>query len=152
GLEKIKNLHILADNVKDRLGIISFFVDDIHYNLFVKLLNDRFGIQVRGGCSCAGTYGHYLLHISKIYSNKITNIIDEGDLSLKPGWVRLSIHPVMTDEEIEYLLYAISEITIKSKKWSKDYIYNPKTNEYSIKRHKKQDIEMQMVKKWFSNI
>ena len=152
GLEKIKNLHILADNVKDRLGIISFFVDDIHYNLFVKLLNDRFGIQVRGGCSCAGTYGHYLLHISKIYSNKITNIIDEGDLSLKPGWIRLSIHPVMTNEEIEYILHAISEVSNKSEKWSKDYIYNSKTNEYAIKRYKKQDIEMQMVKEWFSNI
>ena len=152
GLEKIKNLHILADNVKDRLGVVSFFIDDFHYNMFVKLLNDRFGIQVRGGCSCAGTYGHYLLHISRIYSNKITNIIDEGDLSLKPGWVRLSIHPVMTDEEIEYILHAISEIVKKGEKWSKDYIYNPKTNEYIIKRHKKQDLEMQMVKKWFSNI
>jgi len=152
GLEKIKNLHILANNVKDRLGVISFFVDDFHYNLFVKLLNDRFGIQVRGGCSCAGTYGHYLLHISRIYSNKITNILDEGDLSLKPGWVRLSIHPVMTDEEIEYILHAISEIAKKGEKWSKDYIYNSKTNEYTIKSHKKQDLEMQMVKKWFNNI
>ncbi len=81
GLRKIPNLHILADNVEHRLGAISFYVDDIHYNLIVKLLNDRFGIQVRGGCSCAGTYGHYLLHVDPNRSRRITEKIDEGDLS-----------------------------------------------------------------------
>ena len=62
-LRKIPSLHILADNIGHKLGAISFYVDGIHYNLIVKLLNDRFGVQVRGGCSCAGTYGHYLLHV-----------------------------------------------------------------------------------------
>ncbi|MHB9013559.1 MAG: aminotransferase class V-fold PLP-dependent enzyme, partial [Ignavibacteriaceae bacterium] len=52
GLRKIPGLHILADNIEDRLGAISFYVDKIHYNLLVKILNDRFGIQMRGGCSC----------------------------------------------------------------------------------------------------
>jgi selenocysteine lyase/cysteine desulfurase len=55
GFGKIDGLHILADNVKDRLGILSFWFEHIHFNLLVKLLNDRFGIQVRGGCACAGT-------------------------------------------------------------------------------------------------
>ncbi|MGA2823199.1 MAG: aminotransferase class V-fold PLP-dependent enzyme [Bacteroidales bacterium] len=52
GLRKVPGLHILADNVDDRLGVISFYIDSIHYNLIVKLLSDRFGIQVRGGCVC----------------------------------------------------------------------------------------------------
>ena len=65
GIGKISNLHILAKHAKKRLGVISFYIDNLHYNLGVKLLNDRFGIQVRGGCSCAGTYGHYLLHVSQ---------------------------------------------------------------------------------------
>ncbi|HFC01035.1 MAG TPA: aminotransferase class V-fold PLP-dependent enzyme, partial [Phaeodactylibacter sp.] len=50
GLDKIPNLHILADHVRHRLGVVSFYIDQLHYNLGVKLLNDRYGIQVRGGC------------------------------------------------------------------------------------------------------
>ena len=99
-MKKIPALHILAGNIEHRLGAISFYVDNIHYNLIVKLLNDRFGVQVRGGCSCAGTYGHYLLHVDPNHSKTITDKIDQGDLSEKPGWVRLSIHPTMTDNEL----------------------------------------------------
>jgi selenocysteine lyase/cysteine desulfurase len=65
-LRKIRGVHILADNVRHRLGVISFYMTGIHYNLIVKILSDRFGIQVRGGCACAGTYGHYLLHVSHL--------------------------------------------------------------------------------------
>ncbi len=53
------NVVILAQEHQDRLGVISFYVKDLHFNLGVKMLNDKFGIQTRGGCSCAGTYGHY---------------------------------------------------------------------------------------------
>ncbi len=84
-LKKINGLHLLADNVEERLGAFSFYVDDIHYNLIVKLLNDRFGVQVRGGCSCAGTYGHYLLHVEHDKSKFITDKINQGDFSEKPG-------------------------------------------------------------------
>jgi selenocysteine lyase/cysteine desulfurase len=56
-------LKFLAQH-QDRLGVISFYVDDLHFNLGVKLLNDKFGIQTRGGCSCAGTYG-LLLHVDQ---------------------------------------------------------------------------------------
>ena len=54
-LISIKNLHVLADNIEERLNIYSFYIDELHYNLAVQLLNDKFGIQTRGGCSCAGT-------------------------------------------------------------------------------------------------
>jgi len=93
GLKQIPTVHILAGQVEKRLGVVSFYIDGIHFNLAVKLLNDRFGIQTRGGCSCAGTYGHYLLNINEEISRSITSKIDEGDLSSKPGWVRISIHP-----------------------------------------------------------
>jgi selenocysteine lyase/cysteine desulfurase len=99
-LNSIPNLNVLANNIRERLGIISFYIDDLHYNLAVKILNDRYGIQVRGGCSCAGTYGHYLLGVDEDTSHKITNKINEGDLSEKPGWIRLSLHPTMTNEEL----------------------------------------------------
>ncbi|HLP61028.1 MAG TPA: aminotransferase class V-fold PLP-dependent enzyme, partial [Candidatus Deferrimicrobium sp.] len=109
-LEKIPRLNILAGEIKDRLGCISFYVHDIHYNLFVKLLSDRFGIQVRGGCACAGTYGHFLLNVTREQSKAITDQIDRGDLSRKPGWVRLSLHPTMTDGELVYIMDAIEQI------------------------------------------
>ena len=103
-------MHILAGHIEERLGAISFYVEDIHYNLLVKLLNDRFGIQVRGGCSCAGTYGHYLLHVDPLHSKQITDKINAGDLSEKPGWVRMSIHPTMTNEELYLIINALKEI------------------------------------------
>lgn len=129
-LRKIKNLHILADNFEDRLSVISFYIDNIHYNLVVKLLNDRFGIQVRGGCSCAGTYGHYLLHVTKNQSDRITSKIDRGDFSEKPGWVRVSFHPITANEEVYYFADAVKQITENISKWEKDYSYIPGKNEF----------------------
>ncbi|MCB0471181.1 MAG: aminotransferase class V-fold PLP-dependent enzyme, partial [Flavobacteriaceae bacterium] len=83
-LEPVENLHLLAPQHKDRLGVISFYIDDLHYNLGVKLLNDKFGIQTRGGCSCAGTYGHYLLHVDYETSHELTSEISLGELTRKP--------------------------------------------------------------------
>jgi selenocysteine lyase/cysteine desulfurase len=146
-LKSIPNLHILAGHIEERLGVISFYVDNSHYNLIVKLLNDRFGIQVRGGCSCAGTYGHFLLHIDQQTSKKITDQIDAGDLSAKPGWVRLSIHPTMKDNEIHYITDAIREIVKNIDQWENDYQYNSHTNEFHYIHFN--DKGMEKVKKWF---
>jgi selenocysteine lyase/cysteine desulfurase len=129
-LRKIPGLVLLADNVEDRLAALSFYIRNIHYNLVVKLLNDRFGIQVRGGCSCAGTYGHYLLHVSPAQSKHITDLIDHGDYSEKPGWVRLSLHPTTTDEELEYIINSFKEIVKNASSWEKDYKYSSSKNEF----------------------
>lgn len=133
-LRAIPGLHLLADRHEERLGIVSFYVDDVHYNLLVQLLNDRFGIQVRGGCSCAGTYGHFLLHLDRAMSHEIFERVDRGDQSLKPGWVRLSVHPTMTDAELTYVLDAIEAIVENIGAWGRDYRYNPHTNEYVCQR------------------
>ncbi len=133
-MKKIDRLHILAEDFKDRIGVFSFYADGIHHNLITKLLNDRYGIQVRGGCSCAGTYGHFLLHVDIIHSKQITKRIDEGDLSLKPGWVRVSIHPTMTNHEVKYITTAIKEVIENIDNWRNDYQYSPFTNEFYHKR------------------
>lgn len=130
-MKNIKGLHILAENITERLGIFSFYIDNIHHNLVTRILNDRFGIQTRGGCSCAGTYGHFLLNVDFRMSKEITDRIDAGDLSLKPGWVRLSLHPTMTNDELDYILGAIEEITLKVDDWKNEYIYDNHTNEFS---------------------
>lgn len=128
GLKRLPNLHLLADHLPDRLGVISFYIEGLHYNLGVKLLNDRYGIQVRGGCSCAGTYGHYLLDVSYEKSHAITNRINSGDLSGKPGWIRLSIHPTMTDEEAHLIVEAITALCQHHGDWAKDYRYDQHSN------------------------
>jgi selenocysteine lyase/cysteine desulfurase len=129
-LKKIDGLHILAENITERLGVFSFYLDNIHHNLATKLLNDRFGIQVRGGCSCAGTYGHFLLNVDFKLSKEITDRIEAGDLSMKPGWIRLSLHPTMTDDELLYITKAIQMVAENSNDWCKDYSYDRHTNEF----------------------
>jgi len=82
-----------------------------------KLLNDRYGIQVRGGCSCAGPYGHYLFNIDKKISHLFTKKILNKDSSEKPGWVRVSLHPTMTNNELSFITNAINEITENIQDW-----------------------------------
>lgn len=132
-MEAIPNLEILARNIKERLGVISFYIPGLHYNLGVRILNDRFGIQVRGGCSCAGTYGHFLLHVDPAQSQSITEKIDSGDYSMKPGWIRVSLHPTMTLEEMDYIGNAMAELAANHQEWMNDYVYDAGCNEYQFK-------------------
>jgi selenocysteine lyase/cysteine desulfurase len=150
GLRSINGVQILANNVDDRLGVISFYHPEIHFNLFVKLLNDRFGIQTRGGCACAGTYGHFLLEVSYDQSREITEKINHGDLSEKPGWVRWSLHPTMTDQEVHDILHAVREISQHFREWAEDYIYLPKKNEFIHHSHADAPLEEGMMENWFS--
>jgi selenocysteine lyase/cysteine desulfurase len=140
GLLEIPKLHLLDGHKLERLGIVSFYIEDIHYNLIVRLLNDRFGIQVRGGCSCAGTYGHYLLQIDKDSSKEISTKINQGDMSEKPGWVRFSLHPIMTNAEILIFVNAMKDITENIHEWKKDYQYDKATNDYFFINHQRADM------------
>lgn len=129
-LDRLPEVKVLAPTQRERIGAVSFYVDGLHYNLAVRLLNDRFGVQVRGGCHCAGTYGHYLLAVSRDHSRRITERITAGDNSEKPGWIRLSIHPTMTDAEVDYILDAIAEVAGRHGDWVQDYDYDPVHNDY----------------------
>jgi selenocysteine lyase/cysteine desulfurase len=146
-LNQLPNLHILANQHQDRLGVISFYIDDLHYNLGVKLLNDKFGIQTRGGCSCAGTYGHYLLHVDQETSHNLVCQISSGDLIQKPGWIRMSVHPTTTSAEIEFVCESIRLLSENHQEWAKEYQYNPKTNEFNHKAAA--SLEKERVATWF---
>ena len=146
-LDKIDGLNILADNVRDRLGVISFYVEKIHFNLLVQILNDKYGIQTRGGCACAGTYGHFLLEVSYEQSKEITDKINHGDLSDKPGWVRWSLHPTMTNNEVDLMITALNDIIGNIETYKKDYTYNNRTNEYW---HKNEKSDEELMNRWFS--
>lgn len=144
--DNLARLHLLAGQHRNRLGVISFYIEGLHYNLGVKLLNDRFGVQVRGGCSCAGTYGHYLLNVDPVYSKTITDKISYGDLSEKPGWIRLSLHPCMSNDELVYILDAVEALHDHHEEWAKDYQYNNHTNEFF--HPGTHSNEVSMVKEW----
>lgn len=108
GFAKIPQVRLLAPANTRRLAIFSLVHPDMHYNSIVRDLNDNYGIQTRGGCSCAGTYGHYLLGIDAARSQAIRQKLLAGDLRSKPGWVRVSVHPTTTDAEIDYLVDALA--------------------------------------------
>ncbi len=149
GLKKMDQIKIMAGQHESRLGVIAFYVEGLHYNLITRLLNDRYGIQVRGGCACAGTYGHYLLHIDELTSYQIYHELNTGNNSVKPGWVRLSIHPVMSDQEIRTILDALQQILDNASTWAKDYTYDPKLNEY-IHYNYQPSQEGEIVEKWLN--
>jgi len=109
--DALPNLEIMGGIAGSRLSIMSLRIKygekDLHYNFVVALLNDLFGIQVRGGCSCAGPYGHKLLGIDLEHSNAIEREITLGSIVLRPGWVRLNFNYFICEEEFQYLLRAV---------------------------------------------
>lgn len=109
-------IRILGNPEADRLSIVSFVVRApehlgadryLHHNLVVALLNDLFGIQARGGCSCAGPYGHRLLGIDAATSRRFENEISAGCEVIKPGWVRINFNYFISEEEFTYLVDAV---------------------------------------------
>lgn len=113
-----------------RIGALPFNIEGLHYNLVVRLLNDYFGIQVRGGWSCASTYCHYLFDMTDDFSSELTRGIENSDMTGKPGWVRVSLHPTMTDEELDEIISAVRQVAEQGEEWAKDYYYDPASNEY----------------------
>jgi selenocysteine lyase/cysteine desulfurase len=137
GLKQHPRIHLLEDNRKERLCIISLYVIGPHHNLIARLLNDRFGIQTRGGCSCAGTYGHILLDVDEETSHRITEEINRGDVTQKPGWVRISLHPTSTDAQARFIVDAVKQVVDNVDRWSQDYNFDTHTGEFE-KRQKPQ--------------
>ncbi len=105
------NIHILGNSQAERLSIISFIVETefgtLHHNLVVSILNDLFGIQSRGGCSCAGPYGHRLLGIETSLSQELRDQIQRGCEGIKPGWVRLNFNYFIDEEAFTYIVKAV---------------------------------------------
>ena len=147
-LENLPGVKILAPDQKKRMSIFSFYFEKYHFNLVVKLLNDRFGMQTRGGCSCAGTYGHFLLNVDQETSNRIKGQILEGCSTQKPGWIRMSLHPTISNQEVEFICNSLQELAVHIEEWSKDYRYDIEKNDFvhiSVP-----PVETDLVADWFS--
>ena len=83
-----RGLELLGSPNSDRLPIFSVRFrsaeGELHYGFVVRLLNDLFGIQARGGCSCAGPYGHSLLQLTPEYSSSLADAVADGYGCLRP--------------------------------------------------------------------
>ncbi|WP_237065184.1 aminotransferase class V-fold PLP-dependent enzyme [Microbulbifer guangxiensis] len=108
------NIDILGGMQAERVSIVSLHIlregKPLHHGFVVALLNDLFGIQVRGGCSCAGPYGHALLHLTPEQSEALESVVAGGESLLKPGWVRLNFNYFLDTETVDYLIDAIDLI------------------------------------------
>jgi selenocysteine lyase/cysteine desulfurase len=120
---------ILGDLEVPRLGILSLVFDEgrLHHNLAARMLSDRWGIQTRGGCMCAGTYGHELLGIGAARSLEISCALEQGDEAARPGWLRVSFSPATMEEDFQVLLDAVFELASRWDEWAPDYRMDPKT-------------------------
>ncbi len=125
------NLLLLGNLDIPRVGIVSLVFKGLHHELVVAMLNDYYGIQVRGGCMCAGTYGHALLQIDKMHSDFIRhNILDHGRTAGKPGWVRISLGATVRESEFQALLEAVDFVASEGKHLEREYEYHEESNSW----------------------
>lgn len=120
------SIEVLGNPDAERLSIVSFVVKRpggkyLHHNAVVAMLNDVFGIQSRGGCSCAGPYGHRLLGIDSALSQEYDNQILSGCEGIKPGWVRVNFNYFISDEAFRYIVEAVTMIAEHGAKLLPDY-------------------------------
>ena len=136
------NLWILGNPHLPRLSIISFVIRHgqpaagesqryLHYNYVVALLNDLFGIQARGGCSCAGPYGHSLFGISDALSSAYRCEIERGYEAVKPGWVRVNSNYFISEATFDYVVEAIDLVATHGHKLLGAYDFDPHTAMWS---------------------
>jgi hypothetical protein len=125
------NIWILGDTHSARLSIVSLVIRHgdryLHHNFVVGLLNDLFGIQSRGGCSCAGPYGHRLLGIDLDRSHAFQREITRGCEGIKPGWTRLSFNYFISEPTADYLIAAVHLIAAHGHRLLPDYHFDPAT-------------------------
>jgi selenocysteine lyase/cysteine desulfurase len=134
---------ILGPPTAERLPIVSFVVRHpdgryLHHNFVVALLNDLFGIQARGGCSCAGPYGHRLLGIDPNRSLRFARMIRSGAAGIKPGWTRLGFNYFFSETVVAYLIEAVNLVATHGWKLLPAYRFDPWTG---LWRHREQPPE-----------
>jgi selenocysteine lyase/cysteine desulfurase len=135
---KDAHLEILGNRDAWRLSIVSFVVRHggayLHHNFVVALLNDLFGIQARGGCSCAGPYGHRLLGIDLEASKEFEREVMRGCEGIKPGWVRVNFNYFLSETQFQFLLDAIHLVASEGWKLLPHYRFEPLTGLWQHRR------------------
>ncbi|KAL4330244.1 hypothetical protein HN51_036939 [Arachis hypogaea] len=104
----------------------------LHGPFVATLLNDLFGIQARGGCACAGPYGHHLLNINKTQSLDVRSAIQQGYVGIKPGWTRVSFPYYMDEEDFEFILAAIEFVAMYGQRFLPLYSFNLRNGRWRV--------------------
>ncbi|HEY7013772.1 MAG TPA: aminotransferase class V-fold PLP-dependent enzyme [Streptosporangiaceae bacterium] len=128
-------IQILGSLEASRLPIVSFCVRHtggryLHHNFVVALLNDLFGIQARGGCSCAGPYGHRLLGIPAARSRALGEEVARGCDGLKPGWVRISLNYFISAAAAGFIMDAVDLIAAEGYRLLPEYRFDSGTGQW----------------------
>lgn len=135
------NIEILGNPEAERLSIVSFMVRHkpryLHYNFVVALLNDLFGIQARGGCSCAGPYGHRLLHIDLLTSREFEREIVRGCEGIKPGWVRVNLNYFISEAMFDFVVSAVHLVANEGYRLVPDYRFDANTGQWRHREGKR---------------
>jgi selenocysteine lyase/cysteine desulfurase len=133
-------VRILGNRSARRLSIVSFLVERegsfLHHNYVVALLNDLFGIQARGGCSCAGPYGHRLLGIDIDRSSRFRRAIDSGCEGIKPGWVRVNFNYFISERVFNYIVDAVHLVADEGWKLLPEYRFSIDTGLWLHQSHR----------------
>jgi selenocysteine lyase/cysteine desulfurase len=133
------NIEVLGNPQAERLSIVSFVMRGpsgryLHHNFVVALLNDLFGIQARGGCSCAGPYGHALLGIDLDRSQRFQREIAAGCEGIKPGWIRINFNYFISETVADYLIAAVRFIARSGHLFLADYAFDAATGLWRHRR------------------
>jgi len=127
----VPQIEVLGNQRSRRLSIVSFRIRHgrqyLHHNFVVAVLNDMFGIQARGGCSCAGPYGHRLLAIGAARSHALREEIGHGCDGIKPGWARVNFNYFISAAQADYIAAAVELIAADGYRLLPDYRFDPHT-------------------------
>lgn len=117
-LSSIPGVKVLGNTRAPRLPIFSIRLasgaDFLNPQLAARMLSDHFGIQARGGCACAGPYGHRLLEVSEAQSDALRAEILAGNDTVKPGFLRFNLSSLMTGAEVDYILHSIARLAAEA--------------------------------------
>ena len=124
--QNVQGLRLIGPQLPDSLPIFSFQIikpdgTKLHHQLATRLLSDVFGIQARGGCACAGPYAHHLLTISDAESQALQQALAEGDELSKPGWVRLNLSYLHSEQQVTRILAAVQALAERGQEWESNY-------------------------------
>ena len=129
--DEIDTIRVLGKRDAPRLSIVSFMVHHqegyLHHNFVVRLLNDLFGVQARGGCSCAGPYGHRLLGIDMVHSAAYRDVVLQGCEGIKPGWTRVNLNYFISEKRLNFILDAIAFVATEGWRFLPLYRFNMQT-------------------------
>lgn len=127
GITEARALPIFSFRVRDGQGGL------VHHQFFTRLLSDVTGVQARGGCACAGPYGHRLLGLGKSESDAAMTALERGEETAKPGWVRLNLSALMHDTKVDMIIQAVDSLARIAPDYASDYNVDSATARFRMR-------------------